>query len=443
MLCWHHHKSVQPKGEPLYEECSQQNVKLWGGGNLDKRAFTLVELLVVIAIIGMLVALLLPAVQAAREAARRMQCTNHVKQWTLAMHSFHDVQNRIPNNGWDRFWTMGFTRPGVTPRERIDGVDVYSWRTLLLPYIEQGALHAELVFGCQWAIANSYGSGSGDAWEYGISRTWTWDYHNQDTRVHGKPDAVFAQWFPILGCPSDPNARSQPRALNPSSYVGCTGDAMYDWNWGENRNLRGIFRFYQSGGYREGSGDRGGTVFGEVTFANITDGLSNTLALSEVAISTGAGDRTIKSGTAIQIGGANINVQTGPASNCLAARGANGMYRADVTVREVGGEGRGMRWGEARNPNSMFNAHLPPNSPSCEGAGRHWAASSYHPGGVSVSLVDGSVRFVTDSVDHGNPTQRLGYPDIQTEHHHQWTGPSTMGVWGAVATPRGGEARSL
>jgi len=96
-----------------------KNVKLGGGGNL--RAFTLVELLVVIAIIGILIALLLPAVQAAREAARRMQCTNHLKQIGLAIHNFHDSQRGLP--------------PLL-----IDGARV-SFFCLIYPYIEQQALY--------------------------------------------------------------------------------------------------------------------------------------------------------------------------------------------------------------------------------------------------------------------------------------------------------------
>ncbi|MGL6195822.1 MAG: DUF1559 domain-containing protein, partial [Thermoguttaceae bacterium] len=132
--------------------------------------FTLVELLVVIAIIGILIALLLPAVQAAREAARRMQCSNNLKQLALTVHTFHDANNRFPNGGWDEFW-MNYKHPSVCDGNRMHGIDVYSYFTCLLPYFEQtaafDALHSQLSLAVQagdndyvytpqpWAITNN------------------------------------------------------------------------------------------------------------------------------------------------------------------------------------------------------------------------------------------------------------------------------------------------
>ncbi len=124
----------------------------------SRRGFTLVELLVVIAIIGVLVALLLPAVQAAREAARRSQCSNNVKQIALALHNYHDTFNVFPPgnfygagangsapvapNANGCFWsTSGATRPGAP------------WTVLILPYIEQKPLHDSLNFNIEF---NSY-----------------------------------------------------------------------------------------------------------------------------------------------------------------------------------------------------------------------------------------------------------------------------------------------
>jgi len=107
---------------------SKNRVKIGGGGNLHKQmAFTLVELLVVIAIIGILIALLLPAVQAAREAARRMQCSNNLKQIGLAIHNFHDARNGLP--------------PLITHEFRA------GFWTYLYPYIERQALQEILLRG--------------------------------------------------------------------------------------------------------------------------------------------------------------------------------------------------------------------------------------------------------------------------------------------------------
>jgi len=105
--------------------CRKKLLNWGGGGNLEKSGFTLVELLVVIAIIGMLIALLLPAVQAAREAARRMQCTNHLKQMGLAVHNFNSTHNALPPGGLGNYARLTF------------------W-FLILPYIEQQSVYSIL-----------------------------------------------------------------------------------------------------------------------------------------------------------------------------------------------------------------------------------------------------------------------------------------------------------
>lgn len=104
----------------------------------QRKAFTLVELLVVIAVIGVLIALLLPAVQAAREAARRMSCQNNMKQHGLALQNFHDVFSSFPASGWTT------TGPG-NPAGKFVG-----WRALILPFIEQSSLQSGYDFSANW-----------------------------------------------------------------------------------------------------------------------------------------------------------------------------------------------------------------------------------------------------------------------------------------------------
>lgn len=360
-------------------------MKVRGTKSLERnwrKGFTLVELLVVIAIIGILVALLLPAVQAAREAARRMQCTNNVKQLVLAAHNYHDTYKTLPQGRIARL--NGFSTSNA-----------WSGFAVLLPFIEQGPL-----------------------WDQAQSQNWgnPWDNNVVTT-------AKIAAFF----CPSDTNVQKAVRGGR--SYHFCYGDSMHDAHSGHpNGGLRGVFH-----------GTDVGTIYPPANgFAAIKDGTSNTIAISESV----SGDQTNRVKGNVVRGGdddvlpvdrSNANFHRRRANVCQAQIGPNGMYLPTYPTTN-GDQQRGWRWGDGRPYFTAFMTVLPPNSASCtyanaDSTGGHYAASSEHPGGVVVGMADGSTQFISDTINAGFSDQ------LEVE-----SGPSPYGVWGALGSINGRES---
>jgi prepilin-type N-terminal cleavage/methylation domain-containing protein/prepilin-type processing-associated H-X9-DG protein len=375
-------------------------------GIRGREAFTLVELLVVIAIIGILIALLLPAVQAAREAARRSQCTNNLKQLGLALHNYHDANNIMPficgGTGGDALvsgsWTASFGTyncwgPGCTSAYRLSGFVV------LLPYMEQKAIYDK--------FANNNFSPGG----------WV-NISDPNAPVH---DAI-----PTFFCPSDGGARNYDKNRPARNYMMSMGDWTMQHHDAERQvvNPRGPFGTFRSP-------RRPGQLY---NFAAVVDGLSNTAAFSERVVGQNIAD--VKGGFAqsayVMPGATVLPGMLGIVPLDCKTTGISG----NRYVTPGGGDVTGRYWSDGSSVASGFNTILPPNAPSCTASGYASQESrilapptSNHPGGVNVCMLDGSVRFISETIDTGNLS--LGLVD---------GGPSNYGVWGALGSRAGGES---
>jgi prepilin-type N-terminal cleavage/methylation domain-containing protein/prepilin-type processing-associated H-X9-DG protein len=342
-----------------------------------RRAFTLIELLVVIAIIAVLIALLLPAVQAAREAARRTQCVNNLKQIGLGLHSYHSAMNSFPLGG-----NPAPNNPGVNCCQLWGG---WSAQTMILPYMEQGPVFNTINF-------VSIGLGNGGNGE-------NWNTTGTLTRIN------------VFLCPSStvPSVTWYGRPYPGNSYFANAGSTVM-WRGDQTYTPNGIFQV-------------GGAVR---TVGDVRDGTSNTIAYGEWRI----GDfddskKSIQDMVGIKTYadfGATGRDMVSPTSNM--AGGGGGVLTAvnecaqiwqttPVTTNNGYGNGGqrswiGRTWAFGHYAYALGNTVVPPNSPypNCQfydtnsdsDSGGMFGLSSYHSGGANVMMADGSVKFIKSSI---------------------------------------------
>ena len=335
--------------------------------------FTLVELLVVIAIIGVLIALLLPAVQAAREAARRMQCANNLKQIGLALLNHHDSAGHF-----------AITQTGSGPPDGSGGCleGYFSWHVRILPFLDQQPLHDAIDFSVNMSDECSSGAP--------ISNT------HPNATAAATPIATFL-------CSSDVDTGNNEEVMgtaNPGSD-----------NYAANAGWPSLATGYD--GERATPGDYNGLISIEnpnqqiawhpragIRIRDVRDGLSNTAAVSERLIQTGVTQSQILGSEETK---KSYHITANPRTlSMMAQRCDASLTHADVAMSAY----LGRAWISGWTRTGPTYMHLkPPNTNNCHFS--HFdnsgdlmiTPSSYHPGGVNIVMADGHVRFIQDSIN--------------------------------------------
>jgi prepilin-type N-terminal cleavage/methylation domain-containing protein/prepilin-type processing-associated H-X9-DG protein len=409
------------------------------------RGFTLVELLVVIAIIGVLVGLLLPAVQAAREAARRMSCSNNFKQIGLAMHNYHSAYKELPrqqggtglgildgNNSW---WEGSTT----TNNEELSAF------VGLTPFMEQQGLWENIVSPGTRTVNNQALPRAA-----GTLGRWTSMGPNPRLDRNGEESRRFIPWsteIPTLRCPSDPGVGLPGGGR--CNYAVCLGDSWTQvWDHGpKEANLTDAPNGWRPSWFA--ASDRGFFSKRKTTkFRDVLDGLSNTVAGGEIISDLNDRDKRSMGAALTQSwvveNQPSICVDNGwldteqpqfwcdpdTANNCT-----------PPTRTWDGRDGRGMNWAWGAMTMTGMHTIRPPNSELCEA---HWydnvgtcPPSSRHQGGCHILMGDGAVIFITDSIESGDQRAPvIGARGVSTQGDRPWRPgkQSPYGLWGALGS---------
>ncbi|NLF10019.1 MAG: DUF1559 domain-containing protein [Pirellulaceae bacterium] len=310
-----------------------------------KTAFTLVELLVVITIIGILIALLLPAVQAAREAARRLQCNNNLKQIALALHNYHETNQTLP---FGSSYSTAATR-----------TDAGTWASFILPYIEQQGVFDLLDFNYPMGDARNAAAAAIEIQTFACpsdpqssepileNRRWSPGTSESGYRGTWNPTNAMGLWYPGCTGPTCPDfclfSADNTASPNNPTCQGC--------NWGT-----------ESGGFCIADGLKGEAAFAGmfgrakvgIPFSRVSDGLSNTLMIGETL-----------------------------PGHCR----YNCMYCNNFPVATT------------HVPLNLMDS-MEEDPTMANGYIRSGGFKSLHPGGVGFALGDGSVRFINETVDY-------------------------------------------
>jgi prepilin-type N-terminal cleavage/methylation domain-containing protein/prepilin-type processing-associated H-X9-DG protein len=343
-----------------------------------RHGFTLIELLVVISIIAVLIALLLPAVQSAREAARRAQCVNNLKQLGLAMHNYHASAGAFPPGCDSTNAYLGTPFPN-----NLSSWTSWSAQAMLLPYVEQTPLYNAANF--NWACC------------------WDGMYDAINSTVYSTKIKSFL-------CPSDALAgvgNVVAYIANINSYAGSIGTTTAQYP--NDGNTTGVFKLYNPN-INAGL---------SVTLAELTDGTSNTIAFGEGLV--GDYGKTTYRGNGMAGPPDNAIVESlydakvNPVAVTQALQSCNVFWKSGTLFGDTTGlkQYTGQVWAQGERGWTLFNTVVPPNSKNypwhscrlgtcleCAPEGSSFVnASSNHPGGANFAMGDGSVRFIKDSID--------------------------------------------